>query len=210
MTQNKNLEIASGLGLGLLVGIIIGLSVTHVVGIILGALTSLLATFFGLTASKDGDQSKQSKFNTKPLTIFCFGLSTACFILIGIYLRTHNSLGPSLKQQKEELVMMGLKPEEISKVLLKLRFDMTLDAKTNIPTMSEIPNGSHGSLFSAEADSIINERNHTLKELVKIYTAEQGSALDQYYNVVKLYVPDTTKQKDILDAAYKLLKGKTK
>jgi hypothetical protein len=207
MKQDRNLEIASGIGLGLLVGIIIGLSVSHVVGIILGALTSLLATFFGLTASKEGDQTK---FNTKPLTIFCFGLSTACFILIGIYLRTHNTLGPSLKNQKEELVAMGLKPEEISKVLLKLRFDMTLDAKTNIPTLSEIPNGSHGSLFSATADSIISQPNHSHKDLVKIFTAEQGSSLDQYYNIVKLYVQDTTKQKDILDAAFKLLKGREK
>jgi len=48
-------DLISGFALGLLVGLLIGLSIAQVTGIILGALTSLLAAFFGLRPDKEGE-----------------------------------------------------------------------------------------------------------------------------------------------------------
>ena len=52
-------DLISGFALGLLVGLLIGLSIAQVTGIILGALTSLLAAFFGLRPDKEGETGNE-------------------------------------------------------------------------------------------------------------------------------------------------------
>lgn len=211
MKQNKYAEIFSGIGLGMLVGLIIGLSVSHIVGIVLGALTSLLASFFGLTAVKEDVQSNV-KLHSRPMTIIYFSLSTFAFILIGIYLRTHNVLSPSIKEQKEDLIEMGLKSEDIGKMLLKIRYNLALDSHGDFSNIESTINtyGTSTSLFGVQlkaADSLLASPSYTYNEVAEIFKSEQGDML-RFYNTINLYVKDTSDQKDILTSTLKLMKGK--
>ncbi|WCT14712.1 hypothetical protein [Mucilaginibacter jinjuensis] len=101
--MNKRTEIFSGSALGLLTGLIIGLSISQVVGIVLGALTSLLTLFFGL--KPDTPNSADNKLNYSLIGIFSF----SCFIsiILGIYIRTHNLLSPTLKEKVNQWHQAG-------------------------------------------------------------------------------------------------------
>lgn len=104
-------EIFAGIGLGLLIGTIIGLSIAQVTGIILGALTSLLAAFFGLRSSKDGETGNQ-------ITIGTFSLTCVFSIFFGLFIRTHNLLTPSLENQINEYKIAHFDTSEIKKIIL--------------------------------------------------------------------------------------------
>jgi hypothetical protein len=104
-------EIFAGIGLGLLVGTIIGLSIAEISGLILGALTSLLAAFFGLRASKDGESGNQIRIG-----IFC--LSCLLSIFLGLVIRTHNLLAPSISDEILQYKNAQFDQTEIKKILL--------------------------------------------------------------------------------------------
>ncbi|GAA0549991.1 hypothetical protein [Chitinophaga japonensis] len=104
-------ELFAGIGLGLLTGIIIGLSIAEVTGIILGALTSLLAAFFGLQGSREGEAGNQ-------LIIGTFGFTCVLAIFAGLYMRTHNVLAPSPDASLRAYRAAGFDTSEIKKIVL--------------------------------------------------------------------------------------------
>ena len=65
-------DIFAGAGLGLLLGVVVGLSASPVVGMVVGALTSVLAVFLGLS----GEGSETSRLpRVNGLRIGAFGLA---------------------------------------------------------------------------------------------------------------------------------------
>ena len=64
-------DLISGFALGLLVGLLIGLSIAQVTGVILGALTSLLAAFFGLRPDKEGETAHVQKNHAQDVQDEC-------------------------------------------------------------------------------------------------------------------------------------------
>lgn len=116
-------EIYSGISLGLLIGVIIGLSIADVTGIILGSLTSLLAAFFGLRASKDGEIGNK-------ITIGTFSIACVISIFIGLYFRTHNLLTPSLSEEIKELKEASFNDKEIKQIILFKEFGLIPEGST--------------------------------------------------------------------------------
>lgn len=104
-------NIFAGIGLGLLTGTIIGLSIAEVTGIILGALTSLLAAFFGLRANKEGERGNQ-------IIIGTFSVTCLVSIFFGLFIRTHNLLSPSLASEIKEYKDAYFDTVEIKKIIL--------------------------------------------------------------------------------------------
>ncbi len=105
-------EIFAGLGLGLLIGVIIGLSIAQVTGIILGALTSLLAAFFGLKDSGTATAGNRVIIGT-------FSISCLCSIFLGLYVRTHDLLSPSVKNEYDTYTGLKLfNKQEVKQILL--------------------------------------------------------------------------------------------
>jgi hypothetical protein len=87
----------AGAALGLCVGVLMGMTTAPVVGTVVGALAALFATVFGV--------------KLEDLTAFAriggFGAFCVLGVLLGITLRTHNSLGISVGQQVDEWVAAG-------------------------------------------------------------------------------------------------------
>lgn len=95
-------DLLSGLGIGLLLGIVVGLSTTPVVAVVVGALTSLLAALLGLGGSSPADPAKPTLLNTMQLNglrIGSFGLAAVAGVFIGLYVRINNPLAESPKAQ---------------------------------------------------------------------------------------------------------------
>jgi hypothetical protein len=110
-------EIFAGLGLGVLIGTIIGLSIAEVTGIILGALTSLLAAFFGLRSEKNGETGNQVRIGT-------FSFTCLLSIFMGLFIRSHNLLSPSLENEINDYRMAFFDTSEIKKIILFKQFGL--------------------------------------------------------------------------------------
>jgi hypothetical protein len=90
-------DVFAGLGLGLLLGIVVGLSLTPVVSIVIGALTSMLAVFLGLEGGDDRSVLGRVRINS--VRIGCFALATVFGLLLGLYMRVNEPFGPSLEEE---------------------------------------------------------------------------------------------------------------
>ncbi len=91
-------DIASGAGIGLLLGVLVGLSSSPVVGIVAGALASILAVFLGLDPKA---KSFTGALRINGTRIFSLGLTTVVGIGCGLYVRINNPIADSPVAQLE-------------------------------------------------------------------------------------------------------------
>lgn len=83
-------DVLSGAGLGLLLGIVVGLASSPVVAIVVGGLTSLLAVFLGLESGGDSKVASLAKVQLNGVRIGSFGLAAALGVIFGLYIRISN------------------------------------------------------------------------------------------------------------------------
>jgi hypothetical protein len=90
-------QLFAGVGLGLLVGVLVGLSSSPVVSVVLGALAAGMVTLLGFArSSKDGDSSYAEG---SVIRLGGFGVACAAAVLLGVAIRTHSWLSPSIANQ---------------------------------------------------------------------------------------------------------------
>lgn len=166
-------DIISGLALGLLVGIIIGLSIAQVTGIILGSLTSLLAAFFGLRPTKEGEVGNKT-------IIGAFSISCLLAILFGIYMRTHDLLAPSLQSEIKSYKEAQFTTQEIKDILYLKKFGLvpqsgytySSEAMTNAQLKSTV-------LMAGENDElplcISLDDSSSLDDIIDAFNASGGN-----------------------------------
>jgi hypothetical protein len=185
-------NIFAGLGLGLLIGTIIGLSIAQVTGIILGALTSLLAAFFGLRSNKDGEIGNQ-------IIIGTFSISCLLSIFFGLYIRTHNLLSPSLSSEIKEYKNAYFDTAEIKKIILFKELGLIPDGynfskekkQTNRQTALMAGNQGVIDLCNAVDD------NSTLKDVKEAFD-ESGGKYSEIEKRLTLAIADSTELRNTL------------
>jgi len=102
--ENKQgfiVDVFSGVGLGLLLGVIVGMASSPVVATVVGAIASVLAVFLGL----EGGDSKLAAFAKVQLNgvrIGSFALATVIGLVLGLYIRINNPLAepPVVQMQR--------------------------------------------------------------------------------------------------------------
>lgn len=92
--MKKSTAIFGGAGIGVLIGLLIGMSTSGTVGLVIGALASVLLVLLGFKEKGDS--------NLQTLRVGSFGLFCSCAIMLGIYFRVNNSFTPSLQSEIEE------------------------------------------------------------------------------------------------------------
>lgn len=92
-------DVLSGAGLGLLLGMVVGLASSPVVAIVVGALTSLLAVFLGLESGGDSKVASLAKVQLNGVRIGSFGLVAALGVILGLFIRINNPLSEPPTQQ---------------------------------------------------------------------------------------------------------------
>ncbi|MEO6812869.1 MAG: hypothetical protein ABI172_03000 [Ginsengibacter sp.] len=185
-------EIFAGLGLGILIGTIIGLSIAQVTGIILGALTSLLAAFFGLRGSKEGEKGNQMIIGT-------FSFACVLSVFLGLYIRTHNFFSPSLESEVKEYKTAFFDTSEIKKIILFKQLGLLPEgysfSKDAIHTNqnSVLMSGDEKSLYLCEA---IDE-NSSLDEIKKSFD-NSGGKYSEIEKRLSLVISDTSNLRSTL------------
>ena len=110
-------------------GLIIGLSVSPVVKSILGTLAGLLGVFLGLQENIFGKgkplADARSPIVLSSLRAGSFGLSCTIAILIGLYIRTNDSIGLTPKDQVQKWVQAGYPDSVALEIALVEKMGMT-------------------------------------------------------------------------------------
>jgi hypothetical protein len=187
-------DVFAGIGLGLLVGTIIGLSIAQVTGIILAALTSILAAFFGFKESKDAGSGNQ-------IIIGTFGFTCLLAIVLGVYLRTHNTFSPSLSQDIQAYKNANFSNEEIKKIILFKELGIVPQGYTFSKEAKEAGRATQSVLMAGEGslpllcESITKES--TLDEIKKAYDNSGGKYQDMEHELSTI-ISDTAELKKTL------------
>ena len=102
-------NVLAGVALGTLLGLLVGLTNSPVVAIVVGALASGLLVLLGLGATK-GEDAAATRANAGRL---CgFGFAAAAALLVGMGIRTHETLTPAPDLQVKRLTDSGFTNDE--------------------------------------------------------------------------------------------------
>ncbi|MEC7781906.1 MAG: hypothetical protein VYB38_00755 [Bacteroidota bacterium] len=164
-------DFLSGLALGILVGLIIGLSIAQVTGIILGALTSLLAAFFGLRPDKEGESGNK-------IIIGSFSLGCFTALLLGIFLRTHDVLAPSLQNEIALYKSVNFLDEEIKELIYFKHFGLVANQKLSFNKEAANANALKSTLLMADENDLalcaVELEDLSLREIEELFLASGG------------------------------------
>lgn len=101
-------EVAAGMGLGLLVGVLLGLSSTGVVGGVVTALAAVLAAFLGLS----GTGASSKGMSVGRARIAAFGFACTLGVGLGLATRAHDWLSEPIGVQVERWRHAGASPAD--------------------------------------------------------------------------------------------------
>jgi hypothetical protein len=164
-------NIYAGLGLGLLVGTIIGLSIAEVTGIVVGALTSLLAAFFGLRSNKEGETGNQMVIGT-------FGIICLLGIFLGLYIRTHNLLSPSLSSEIKEYQEASFDANEIKEIILFTKLGLVPEGFQFSKEGKEAGNAALSVVMASDQDElhlcVVIDENSSLDDIKEAFGESGG------------------------------------
>ncbi len=200
----KNREVFSGIGLGLLVGLIIGLSIAEVSGIILGALTSLLAVFFGLKPESESGSSKS-------ITIGSFSFSCVIAICFGLFMRANNVLTPSIENEVKEYQLANFDNAEIKQIILLKKLGIVPQGYTF--SKDAIQSSSNTVLMSGDEQQkflcgAINSES-SLEEIKNAFI-QSGSEYSELQSILEKSTDDSVKLRTALIQLKELLCGSQK
>lgn len=108
------LHFFAGGSVGALLGLCMGLSISPVVATVLAALGTSLVALLGLKDSSSGGGQAQAN----SLRVLGFGVFAVVCIGVGLLIRTHSWLSPSLASQRAALKEAGLNDGDIHRILL--------------------------------------------------------------------------------------------
>lgn len=180
MSQPINLPLAAfgGAGIGLLFGVIMGTSVTPTVATMLGALTALLAGILGLNDNMFND--------AKAARVGAFGLACVVGAYMGLYVRSHNVLAPSMLDLKQDYLDVGFTEKQALNFIAMKEFGMSLaqldgavspsvssTAPVHIPSSTLAPGAGANGEEPSDSDSISSPENQV--ETVAAVQAEHAA-----------------------------------
>ncbi len=154
----KRATIFSGIGMGLLLGIIMGLSASEVVQTIFGVLTAMLGAFLGFDkrsfAGMEAAEYEKEKYNTlfTGLRAGSFGIAVVAGILSGMYIRTQEVLTMSVEKRVKQWTDADFEPEYARRLVAYQM--LAIDPQTgDTGPLTEVQRVTQGALFNA-ADRI--------------------------------------------------------
>jgi hypothetical protein len=155
ITSIKRATILSGIGMGLLLGIIMGLSTSEVVKTIFGVLAGLMGAFLGFDkrsyAGMEASEYEKEKYNTLFTAIRAgwFGLAVVFGILSGMLIRTQEIFELSVAERVTQWTKAGYDPDYARKLVTYKIF--AIDPNTGeLGPVTEVQKAGMAALFNAE------------------------------------------------------------
>ncbi|HVR29673.1 MAG TPA: hypothetical protein VMS86_09060 [Thermoanaerobaculia bacterium] len=189
-------EWLAGGGIGLLVGALLGLSVSPVVATVLGALTAVIAAFFGLAGDSKQDSARLGR-------IAAFAFAAVVGLVTGLYLRTHDSLSVSVEDDVAEWEAAGYPTGIARGIVAYERTGLVPEGWSQAPEETG-PRSASTALFSASAEDCarVDPRDHPdTEELANAFALAEGGWAELARATGE--VP-AEQRREILEAAWRL------
>jgi hypothetical protein len=170
------MDALAGIALGLFLGLLIGLTTSPVAAAIVASLAALATTFIGLSDKLVGPERAPST-----IRLMTFSISAACFMLLGMYLRTHDSLAPAPKDVVQILRDAHFSEKDALDIFRYTHYGLVPSGTTVTPSDNPIVRHNTVTLFSTPAD--------TCTQMTRQHGAEVGARL-----AVLLNADDASKQ----------------
>lgn len=210
--------IFSGMGLGLLVGALMGLSNSPVVATVVSSLVALLAAYFGLLPKNKEAQTEGQKTPTNShmndIKIGSFSFFVIIGMVGGLFMRTHDTLSVSPKDQFLELKNVGYTDEVALKIIAKNTYNYTSqDSNYRNQSLEKMADMSSKTLlFDTETQEIcrslaktrFSNTNYRLDAF-----KNRGPALKSFADTIRLHVHEQH-QDIVLDAFLAYLSSTSK
>ena len=147
-------SVFSGLGLGLVLGIIAGLSVSPVIQTILGSLVTVAAGF--LTFQASSASVSPAAVRTNELRIGSFGFACVLGIALGLFARSHDSFGLSIQQQLARWTSAGYTPAQAQQFVLFERLGLKPQGQDVVS--GDLQKSQSSNLFSNKLSATVCEQ----------------------------------------------------
>ncbi|MCY7296507.1 hypothetical protein [Alteromonas sp. a30] len=131
--MNLPLAAFGGAGIGLLFGVIMGTSITPTVATMLGVLTTMLGGILGLNDTLFN--------NAKAARIGSFGVACVLGAYLGLFVRSHNLLAPSILDLKQGYIEVGFTEAQALNFIAIKEFGVSL-SQLNDVTSINLPVGA--------------------------------------------------------------------
>jgi len=154
----------NGLGVGLLLGLLLGLAVSPVVSAIIGTLSSMLVVLLGL--------NENYLSPVKSIRIGAFGVFCVIGILSGMYIRSHDSMAPSLQSLYDEYKAMGFSDKEARNFIAYQEFDLVPGNWTKADSA-----GSSDTVVSADQPETVSNESRVLASTENMPSKKRKSIL---------------------------------
>ncbi len=142
-----------GACLGLLLGLLVGMSSTPVVANVIAAFTAAMIAFIGLRAndSPNSPSDETSRSSSALARTSGFALACVASVLLGLFIRTHDLLSPTLADRAKIWEQLGFSPAETRAILLYQQANVVPESWKFSPsekatTQSSLLYGSEASL----------------------------------------------------------------
>lgn len=170
--MKKSAAIFGGAGLGVLIGLLIGMSTSGTVGIVIGAISSMLLVLLGFKEKGDS--------NVQALRVGAFGFFCAGAILIGLYFRVNNSFTSTIKSEIDKWTADSLFTlDEAKRYILYDRFGFIPEGVAIDSTKQRASLGTLSQLYSvsvlmSDCDKAENYEKFSIQNELKAYVRLDG------------------------------------
>jgi len=200
----KRATVLSGIGMGLLLGIIMGLSNSEVVKVIMAALTALLGVFLGFEKRSFSGMQKEEYEKDKNETLLTslragwFGLSVVAGILFGMWIRTNDIFSIPVKKSVQHWIDAGYDSTYARKLVVYER--LAINPNTGeLGEIGALQRRHQSGLFSAQAIKKIGSAIDTLNWDNDWEFAKQemlnlnNSALSELVYAIEMNIPEVNR-----------------
>ncbi len=197
----KRATVLSGIGMGLLLGLIMGLSASEVVKVVMAALTALLGVFFGFEKRSFSGMQKEEYEKDKNETLLTslragwFGLAVVAGILFGMWIRTNEVFTIPVEKSVQQWIDAGVDSAYARKLVIYER--LNIDPNTGeAGEIGDMQRKFQTALFNSKAIQNISSAIDTLNWYNNWEYAKQellnvgNSALSELVTSVEKNIPE--------------------
>jgi hypothetical protein len=200
----------AGAAVGLLLGVVVALSASSVVATLVGTLAALLGVFLGLERPSDagnestGGTPSPARPTGSGIRVVTFSLSCVVAILVGLLIRTHGLLSPTLVAQVAAWRDAGFSDEEARGLVVYRELGILPEGKKtggDRPALKTLSTALF-SASAAECDRLTPAAYGSTTELVGAY-ARAGGDWERLAHAVEKAPADV--QRNVVLAAWSLV-----
>jgi hypothetical protein len=194
--------------LGLLVGLLAGLALSPVVASLLGIVAAAAIVLLGLKPTAQAGAAAILPDQAMLARVGAFAILCAAGVLSGLYLRSHDALTPSIRDQLRQWTDAGFSPDEARAIVRFRNAGMPAEggkaaATPQAGAAAALPTGLYAGTTSDDCPRLEPSRYKNAAEVLNAYRLEKGR-WEKAAEQVEKHVPREEERLAVLEFLWRL------